>query len=157
MPKILSYTKPVIFMIFFFGISICPAEGIDKDVTVMSISGNAEVMESGASSWIPALSGMKLGSGDTIRTKENSHLDLDFGGKAQAAVVRIAEKSTLKIDAYIASDKIEDRKITLDLAVGEVLVKVNKVKDESQFQVRTPTSIVGVRGTMFKVRTSQSE
>jgi hypothetical protein len=148
---------PVITTVLMFGFSASAYGEGGKDVTVMNISGNAEVMESGASSWIPALSGMKLGSGDTIRTKENSHLDLDFGGKAQAAVVRIAEKSSLKIDTYIASDKIEGRKITLDLAVGEVLVKVNKVKDESQFQVRTPTSIVGVRGTMFKVRTSQSE
>lgn len=150
-------TTSVILAILFFGISMCTAEEGAKNVSILNISGIVEVMGQGSSVWAPAVSGMKLGAGDTVRTKENSHADLDFGPKSQAAVVRIGQNSSMKIDAYTASEKVDQRKILLDLAVGEVLVKVNKIKDESQFQVRTPTSIVGVRGTMFKVQTSQSE
>lgn len=141
--------------------------GGERNVSIIDARGKVEILARGAALWADGLPGMRLGTGDTIRTGDISYADLEFGGpsagsgpvpslsrdgKAQAAVVRIGANSSLTIDTYIASDNIEYRSILLDLALGEILVKVNKVKDESQFRVRTPTSIVGVRGTMFKVQ-----
>ena len=137
-----------------FGVS--PATSGVKNVSLSVVSGKVETIVQG-SGWSPAVLGMKLGSGDMIRTAKNSYAELSFNGIDQAAVVRVEENSVIKIDTYIASDKPSDRKILLDLAVGDVLVKANKVKNESHFQVRTPTSIVGVRGTLFRVRTSSEK
>jgi len=125
-----------------------------KNVSVVALGGKVEALAQGSAAWQPVRAGMKLSAGDTVRTAKNSYADLDFGGAGQAAVVRIGEDSSLKIDTYIASNRIENRKIILDLTMGDILVKVNKVKNESQFQVRTPTSVVGVRGTAFEVRVS---
>lgn len=128
-----------------------------KDVSVIDLKGNVEVMASGSSSWTPAVFGMKLGSGDTIRTQADSYADLNFNGMGQAALVRVDANSTMKVDTYNASMQAADRKIALDLAMGDILVKANSLKNESQFQVRTPTSVVGVRGTGFKVHVSAEQ
>ena len=125
-----------------------------NNVSIVGMKGKVDAMIGVASTWMPVSEGMKLGVGDTVRTGADSYVDLDFGGAGQAAVVRMGKDSSMKIDTYIASQNIENRKIILDLTIGDILVKVNKVKDESQFQVRTPTSVVGVRGTAFEVHVS---
>lgn len=138
-----------------FAVSFSLAQEGVRDVSVIGMHGKAEVMAQGSTVWTEVTDKTRLGAGDTIRTMQGSYVDLDFAGKAQAAVTRVNEKTTLKIDTYVSSENIEERRIILDLAVGDVLVKVNKIKNESQFQVRTPMSIVGVRGTMFRVSTSE--
>ncbi len=150
--------RKLLFSIFVgaivvFVLGYC-AVAAGKDVTVVETKGTVEVMMEGTSSWVPATTWMKIGSGDTIRTKSDSYVDLNFNGMGQSALVRVDSNSTMKIESYLASKEVSERKIALDLAVGDILVKANKLKDESQFQVRTPTSIVGVKGTGFKVQVS---
>ena len=54
--------------------------------------------------------------------------------------------------------KADTSKTLLDLAMGEILIKAQKVHGEkSQFEVKTPTSIVGVRGTTFNVKVEAVE
>lgn len=146
-----------VFIFFSVGLPSAWSEETARNISVIDMAGKVEIMRDGTGIWASAVSDTKLGAGDIIRTGPGSRADLDFAGKAQAAVVRVNENSSMKIDAYVSSEKIEDRKITLDLTVGDILVKVNKVKNKSQFQVRTPTSIVGVRGTMFRVKTAVAE
>ncbi|MDD5423118.1 MAG: FecR domain-containing protein [Candidatus Omnitrophota bacterium] len=132
------------------------AEGV-KSVSVVEMKGTVEIMKEGATEWTPATIWMKLGTGDTVRTEKDSYADLNFNGIGQAALVRVGESSSMKVASYVASGNAADRKIALDLSMGDVLVKANKMKTESQFQVKTPTSIVGVRGTGFKVSVSSEE
>lgn len=129
----------------------------EKQVTIVDLKGNVEVMQAGSSSWVRAENFMKLGTGDTVKTEGDSYADLKFNGLGEAALVRVEANSSMKIDAYVSSRFMQNRKITLDLAMGDILVKANKLKEESQFQVRTPTSIVGVRGTGFKVHVSSEK
>jgi hypothetical protein len=129
------------------------AEGV-KAVSVVEMKGTVDIMQKGTSTWTPATLWMKLGSGDTVKTGADSYADLNFNGIGQAALVRVGASSVMKVDSYLASTKEAEKKISLDLSIGDVLVKANKMKNESQFQVKTPTSIVGVRGTGFKVSVS---
>ena len=47
--------------------------------------------------------------------------------------------------------KTGDKTTLLDLALGKVLVHVEKLQGKSKFEVRTPTALTGVRGTTFTV------
>ena len=59
----------------------------------------------------------------------------------------------MAIAELIADPGADTSKTLLDLAMGEVLIKAQKVHGEnSKFEVKTPTSIVGVRGTTFNVK-----
>jgi hypothetical protein len=44
-----------------------------------------------------------------------------------------------------------DKTTLLDLAIGKVLVQTQKLQGDSKFEVRTPTALTGVRGTIFEV------
>ena len=144
----------VIFVLALLSYGVVGAVSSAKNVTVADVRGKAEVMSQDSGSWAPAVFGMKVGAGDTIKTQKDSYVDLSFDVSGQDALVRVDANSNMKIADYTASNKLENKKIALELAMGDILVKANKLKNESQFQVRTPTSLVGVRGTGFKVSVS---
>ena len=124
---------------------------------VMDLTGDVQVMKIGTSAWIPAKVWMQLDVGDIIKTGPGASADLGFGDLGRDALVRVDPNSSMKVESYDQVKGASKGKIMLDLAVGDIMVKIDKIKDESQFQVRTPTSIVGVRGTGFKVHVSPKE
>lgn len=128
-----------------------------RTAQISSIDGTAEVKVAGQNDWAPASVGMILNEGDTIKTSPKSWtlLDVDNG---KIATVEVKEGSQMVI-AELKSDPKADKSSTLlDLALGEVLIKAQKVHGEnSKFEVKTPTSIVGVRGTTFNVKVEAVE
>ena len=102
--------------------------------------------------WIPAKVGMVLNQGDIIRTKKDSWALLNLDGAAETANLELKENSQLKLAELVENKKEATQTTLLDLALGEVLIKAKKLHSEkSRFEVKTPTSIVGVRGTTFSV------
>ena len=129
------------------------AAGANK-IAVMAASGDVKAMSQGSSEWKKVNFGTMLNSGDTVVTGADSYADLSFNGSSEDALVRVDPNTTMMIGAYETGQNLAAKKIALDLAMGDILVKANRLKNESQFQVRTPTSVVGVRGTGFKVQVS---
>ena len=58
----------------------------------------------------------------------------------------------LKKFRHDAADKIDNT--LLVVGIGSVLVKADKLVGASKFEVKTPTSIIGIRGTIFEVYVS---
>ena len=133
------------------------AEKTKRIAVVSEAQGTVEVKISGKE-WIPAVIGATLSQGDMIRTKENSTAVLNLDGDAQTASVDIKEKSQMSL-AQLLEDKTEDVQTTLlDLSLGSILIKAKKLQaGKSRFEVKTPTSIVGVRGTTFSVTVEAAE
>jgi hypothetical protein len=111
-----------------------------KDVFVRSNGGE----------WKPATDGMTILPGDEVRTaSENFVKVLLDGGKTGS--VEIKEGSLFRIQKAEGDPKTGEKTTILDLAVGKILVKVDHLKGNSKFEVRTPTALTGVRGTEFEV------
>ena len=101
---------------------------------------------------MPANVGMSLKQGDAIRTKANSKAILALDAEAETATVEVKQNSQLTLAELIANQAEGSESTLLDLALGEILIKAKKLHSEkSKFEVKTPTSIVGVRGTTFSV------
>jgi len=128
------------------------AQEIERRATIVEFSGKVEV-ENVMTACIPAHVGMVLSQGDILRTKDNSSAKISLDDKEDAAIVDVKENSQLAISELVR-DK-EDQEVTntlLDLAIGEILVKAKKLRSgKSKFEVRTPTSFIGIRGTEFSV------
>ena len=108
--------------------------------------------QSGQSVWSPVSVGMVLSEGDTLRTSARSWalLNIDDG---KIAAVEVKEGSEMMIAELQVDPQTDMSQTLLDLAMGEVLIRAQKVHGEnSRFEVKTPTSIVGVRGTTFNVK-----
>ncbi|MFH1848522.1 MAG: FecR domain-containing protein, partial [Candidatus Omnitrophota bacterium] len=102
--------------------------------------------------WMPAEVGIELNEGDVVRTKANSSALLNVDGEGETATVTVKENSQLFLSQLVVDKEKATQKTLLDLALGEVSIKAEKVHSkDSKFQVKTPTSVVGVRGTEFTV------
>jgi len=134
------------------------ADEIKRVAKITSITGDVNVKVYGEADWVPAEKGMILNEGDMIRTKADSWAHLMLNGKGQTANVEVEENSKLLLSQLITQGKKGTQQTLLDLAIGEILIKAEKLHtSESKFEVKTPSSIVGVRGTKFSVRVEAIE
>ena len=101
--------------------------------------------------WKSAKDGMVILPGDEVKTAEteSSVEVLIDGGKI--GHVEIKEGSLFRIQKALTDVSTGDKTTILDLAIGKILVKVDALKGHSKFEVKTPTALTGVRGTVFEV------
>lgn len=131
--------------------SSCFAMEAKRIAVIDEMSGTVEV-KLGNASWIPAKIGMVLSQGDSIRTRGESSAVLNLDGNAQTAIIEVKKNSQLSLAELIENKDKDSQKTLLDLGLGEILIKAKKLhSDKSSFEVKTPTSVVGVRGTTFAV------
>ena len=120
---------------------------------IMDTKGDAEVYLAQSQSWASAKSGMFLCEGDKIVTKSNGWALLQLESNGEVATVEVQKNSDLSLAMMVAEQGTKTQKTLLDLASGEVLIRAQKLQtQESRFEVKTPTSLVGVRGTKFSVK-----
>ncbi len=133
-------------------------EGAARKAEIASIEGLVAVCGPEGVDWKPAKIGTALYQGDRIRTGPMSNADIKFDSALnKETILRIDAESEMTIDKMQLDKKSGRMSTTLDLAIGKVMIKAAHLEGESEFQVTTPTSIVGVRGTGFEVRVTAVE
>ena len=115
-------------------------------------------MFEGQEIWIPAKVGMVLHQGDAISVKENSWALINIDGEGQTALLELQENSHVLFSMLLKDEKEQSQRTLLDLHIGRILIKARKLHSEtSKFEIKTPTSVVGVRGTTFEVEVESLE
>jgi len=138
--------------------SLAIAGETKRSVSISDLKGAVDVRTTQDKKWVEAKVGMILNEGDMIRTMANSWVVLNVDGRAETATVEIKENSQLKMAQLLENKANSSQSTLLDLALGEVLIKAKKLHSEkSKFEVKTPTSIVAVRGTTFSVAVKSVE
>ena len=133
-------------------VSIGSSEELKRNATVAKFNGEVMVKNPGPGSWAPAKVGDVLNEGSFIKTGAGAKVSLNVDG-GQTAVVDVSEKSLVSFTTLIKDSATGMKKTLLDLSVGQVLIKAEKLDTpDSKFEVKTPTSVVGVRGTKFSVK-----
>ena len=109
------------------------------------------VRKDSSSPWAKVQEGMVVTQTAEIKTGKGANAKISIDENAQTAKLEVKESSLLR-PTLLQTDPKTGEKITLiDVAVGEVLVMVEKLKGDSQFVVRTPSTTTAVRGTIFDV------
>jgi hypothetical protein len=93
---------------------------------------------------------MMILPGDEVKTAEKNSVEVLMDG-GKIGHVEIKEGSLFRIQQAETDSSTGDKTTILDLAIGKILVKVEALKGNSKFEVRTPTALTGVRGTIFEV------
>ncbi|MBI4432479.1 MAG: FecR domain-containing protein [Candidatus Omnitrophica bacterium] len=123
---------------------------------VVELQGNAEFMKSGSEKWMPLANGAVLSEGDRLKTAMDSEIRLELSGNAKTAEIVVRQNSDFIFKTFRHDEPAKIDNTLLDVQIGSVLVKAEKLVGDSKFEVKTPTSIVGIRGTTFEVNVSQS-
>lgn len=137
--------------------AVAIAEDVKRTASIKEINGTVEIMAV-EGQWSPASVGMLMNQGDSIRTKADSWAVLNVDGIAETATVEVKPNSSMKLAMLVKDEQAVTENTLLDLSLGEILIKAKKLHSEkSKFEVKTPTSIVGVRGTTFSVNVEAVE
>ena len=133
--------------------SIGSSEELKRIVTVVQVKGDVMVKNSGEASWVPAKVSDVMREGYILKTGSGARVTLSVDGDKKTAKIDMSEKSILSFAALTKDSITGMKKTLLDLAIGQVLIKAEKLDTpDSKFEVKTPTSVVGVRGTKFSVK-----
>ncbi|PIU40652.1 MAG: hypothetical protein COT00_00580 [Candidatus Omnitrophica bacterium CG07_land_8_20_14_0_80_50_8] len=92
-----------------------------------------------------------LAEGDAIKTGSDAEVRLELVGVAKTADITIRKETEFKFDTFRYNEAAKLDTTLLNVGVGSILVKAEKLVGDSKFEVKTPTSIVGIRGTTFEV------
>ncbi|HSV97700.1 MAG TPA: PQQ-binding-like beta-propeller repeat protein [Spirochaetota bacterium] len=125
-------------------------ETIPHETVAAAVYGDVHFMRSGTISVLEA--GALLGAGDTVRTGARAFAELRYGDKV---TIRIKQNSRFRIDE-LAHGGDGRLRAGLDLSAGTALLSFKKLQRGDSAEVRTPTSVAGVRGTSFGVSVSEN-
>ena len=104
--------------------------GEARDVMLQNMTGSVDYQKGGQGDWIKAAPNTTLAQSDVVRTGDSSTASLLFKGMSDATV-EMRPNSVLEL-ATVSEEKAGDD-TELDIALGSVLVKAEKLKGESSF------------------------
>jgi hypothetical protein len=131
------------------------AQATNGKATVRAIRGGDaqySVIKAGEwSEWSKLRVGYNLYQGSKIKTAGNTTVDLFLG--RNGPVVRVTAASGLGLDTLSFDDSGAQTIIDtqLDLTDGRILGRVKSLIDASRYEVKTPSAIVGIRGTEYDI------
>lgn len=148
-------------MIVFFT-SLTPAMAADEEeesgvneAKIIEIKGTAFSMALGQTEWKPLEVGVILYEGDKMKTGKDSQVIVETTGNAKTALMTVRKETEFTFKNFRHDEATKIDNTLLDLEVGSVMVEAEKLIGASRFEVKTPTSVVGIRGTKFEVDVSK--
>lgn len=129
------------------------AAAANRVAVISELQGDVKVKKSGGSKAFKAFKNMSLNEGDTLVTGAKAKVVLSLSSKeADEDTVTVGENS--QVDFTKLTDS-KGTKSKMSIWAGSMWVKVKSISNASDtFEVETPTSIMGVRGTQFYVSVS---
>jgi hypothetical protein len=126
------------------------AAGADDDVGRVKVArGGVSIRRAGASR--PAAVGMKLQEGDVIVTEGDGSAGVTFNDDS---LLSVGPDTVLAIDRFAFDSTTHAGRFDTSLRQGTLAAISGKIARQSPdaMKVRTPSTILGVRGTEFAVR-----
>jgi hypothetical protein len=141
----------VVFVILAFQVGPLAAAQADVVGRLTQVDGRVDLLKGGKLPATPVKVNDGVQIGDVLRTKSQSKAQITF---ADNSVMTISPESRVGIEAYMIDSAQNKRNAVVQLFQGLAHVVVNKVfkAAEPDFVVKTPTAVMGVRGTDFGVR-----
>lgn len=125
------------------------AEDSFRSARVADVAGDVRVTRAGGEKSFAAFEGMSLTEGDGIVTGPGARVTLEIDEDKE---VKLGENTQLNMSELSGLIQSEDDKTGLGLVVGKLWANIKKkLNIRAKFEVKTPTAVMGVRGTKFYV------
>ncbi len=148
--------KKKISLIFLIGIIsgiICFAG--DNPIILADRAGSVYYWNAGAGRWDDLPVKSRLAEGIFVKVDAGSKAVISFGKKA---VITLSENTAIRIERSLFDEKDEIKEIKVQLPKGKIWSVVEKLpSEERKFNIETPNTIAGVRGTIFSTNYSQDD
>ena len=125
-----------------------PAEPTGETGTLSSVTGDVEVQRQGVGAWIAATSGMKIGTGDSLKTGSDGYTLITFFDGSVMEVEADSEISAEELSVASGGSTT----VRISQVLGNTLNRVeNLVDSSSTYDVETPAGSAVVRGTIYRM------
>lgn len=125
---------------------------------IEKVSGNATKMLSGEGEAIAVVEGDKLSEHTSLHTGEGATVEIALYNHGKlVARVNLDENTHILLAQLEKLGSSQTTTTRLDEALGKVTIEAEKLEDDSQFSVVTPTGTASVRGTVFSVIVHENE
>ena len=124
---------------------------------VLEIKGEASFEKAGTTVWEKLDPATIFSEGDSIKTGADGEVRLELMGASKTAEILVRKETEFKFTKFRNDEASKIDNTLLDVGIGDILVKAEKLVGASKFEVKTPTSIVGIRGTIFEVHVPKAE
>lgn len=135
--------KLIAFLLVFGSFSQALAE--ETYGLMMIVKGQVQVVKFKAQPIVGKV-GVKVYPQDTIITGKDSRAKIVMSDRN---IINVLPETKLRIDQYIS--EMKEKNVRLSLIEGKVRTNVEQKYDnnENRFEIKTPSAVVGVRGTQF--------
>lgn len=143
-----------LFLALALGLAAPAASATDAGVGRIKIaSGAASVIRAGQT--LPAKPGLVLQKGDILSTGKDGRIGATFFDNSRFAA---GPGSRVVISEFLFDDTTHDGRFVTQVDRGSLAVISGKIakKNKDAMRVRTPTALLGVRGTRFVVEVKGS-
>ncbi|MBC8211888.1 MAG: FecR domain-containing protein [Gammaproteobacteria bacterium] len=96
----------------------------------------------------------KIYSGDRVMTAVGQNLRIQFADKSELQVLAETEVVFDRLSHHQQSGMVDTR---IRLNSGRLNTRVNRLSDDSRYEIRTPAAITAVRGTGFRLSSDSSQ
>lgn len=146
MKRYLSLVILAMVLILLFKCELFASEAIGK---IILVKGECSVERPGKALEAVKVD-MEVFQKDKFFTKADSNLRISLN---DGSVLSLGPNAELSMESFEFNPQEKKRKATLGVTIGKLRTVVNELHDfkEKDFNVKTPTAIVGVRGTVFIV------
>ncbi|MDX2448474.1 MAG: FecR family protein [Desulfobacterales bacterium] len=123
---------------------------------VQQVLGDVVIMHGDVLKGYRAERGMRLYKGDSVMTLAYGKVRFKLN---DGSILSLASETKLKLTQSVYEKKKERRSSFLQMALGKARFFVVKMLDfkRSEFKVKTPTAVCGVRGSDFILEATESE
>ncbi|MEW6534070.1 MAG: FecR domain-containing protein [Candidatus Auribacterota bacterium] len=123
---------------------------------IKDVKGSVSIQENDSSEFSPALPDQILKSENILKTGAESYVDVQFD---IMNVFRLLPDSHMRVDTLPDAVKTESnvtRLYSFSLLKGDLSAKLDKLPQDTRFEIQTPVAIAGARGTAYSVSVSPS-
>ncbi|MFA5858271.1 MAG: FecR family protein [Elusimicrobiota bacterium] len=155
MKKIVAVFTSVAFILALSGM-LTLSYAADKmlEGAVTKVTGKVSVRHSKVKTWEPVEVNMPVKAGDTIVTTPESEVEIIMD---DGTVLRLEQRTAIVIEESSINKTTGKKSVDINLKSGKLLNNIEKlIKRESKYRVKTPTAVIGVRGTEFATEVSTS-
>lgn len=139
----------------FGAATIASAESTQTDAIVTWIQGTSRAYSKGAAAGKVLKKGDVVKRDQEVKVTEKSRIELRF---PDGTVMRLAEKTTLKMNEVSYNQQTDKKNVKVDLSAGKLWARVKKLSTpDSSVEVRTSNAVAGVRGTVYRVNVDEDK
>jgi|GEM_PF-7104528 len=129
-----------------------PSEPSGQTGSLSGLTGDVQVLRSWSSSWIAATSGMKIGTGDSLKTGSDGYVLITF---FDGSVMEVQADSQISVEE-LSKASGGSTTVRISQTLGNTINRVeNLIDSSSTYEVETLAGSAVVRGTIYHIQVDE--